>query len=105
MRTVTSILFSAVFLVVTTTGSLAQTAIGPTEMCPKAPVLQCAREQSAVCLSHKTKDAKGDCRVPFQRAASSLGRICKGRTIPKAGECYLRTYRCACGCSRKQCKP
>jgi len=57
-----------------------------------------------VCSTWKAKDAgKGACRTAFMRAASPLGRKCKSKTIPEAGQGHINVYMAACHCE-KECK-
>jgi hypothetical protein len=86
-----SILFSAVFMIVTGTGSLAQDAISDDG----------ANKQSPVCLTHRISDATGDCRAAFMQAFSALSQKCGNddKTLNEASIRYVNEYMSACGCS------
>ena len=86
-----SILFSAVLIIATGTGSLAQDAISDDD----------AKEQSPVCLTHRISDATGDCRAAFMQAFSTLSQKCGNgtRTLNEASIRYVNEYMSACGCS------
>ena len=86
------ILFSAVFMLATGTGSLAQDAITGDD----------ANEQSPVCLTHMISDATGECRNAFMQAFSTLSRKCgKGKTLNEADIRHMNEYMSACGCSNE----
>ena len=90
MHTKISILFSAVFIMVTGTSSLAQNTISDDD----------ANEQSPVCLTHKISDATGVCRNAFMQAFGALSQKCgSGKTLNEAGIRYVNEYMSACGCS------
>jgi hypothetical protein len=90
MHTKKSILFSAVFMVVTGTGSLAQDTISDDD----------ADEQSPACLTHKISDATGDCRIAFMQAFSALSQKCgSGKTLNETSIRHVNEYMSACGCS------
>jgi len=90
MYTKISILFSAVFMLVAGTCSLAQGTISD----------DVTNEQSQVCLTHMISDATGDCRNAFMQAFSALSRKCgNGKTLNEADIRYLNEYMSACGCS------
>jgi len=93
MHTRISILFSAVFMLVTGTGSLAQDTIKDDD----------ANEQSPVCLTHMISDATGDCRNAFMQAFAPLSRICGGgdKTLNEASIHIVNEYMSACGCSNE----
>jgi hypothetical protein len=85
-----SILFSAVFMIVTGTGSLAQNTITDDD----------ANEQSPVCLTHKISDAPGHCRIAFMQAFNTLSQKGgNGKALNKASNRYVNEYMSACGCS------
>jgi hypothetical protein len=91
MHTKISTLLSAVFMLVTGTGSLAQDTIKDDD----------ANEQSPVCLTHMISDATGDCRAAFMQAFSPLSRICGSgdKTPNEASIRYVKEYMSTCGCS------
>jgi hypothetical protein len=91
MHTRISILFAAVFIIVTATGSLAQDTISEDG----------ANEQSPVCLTHMINDARGDCRNAFMQAFGPLSRKCGSddKTLNEASTRYVNEYMSACGCS------
>ena len=91
MHTKISILFSAVFMLVTGTGSLAQDTNSDDD----------ANEQSPVCLTHKISDATGDCRIAFMQAFGALSQKCGngGKTLNEASIHHVNEYISACGCS------
>ncbi len=91
MRPMISILFSAVFMTVTT-GSLAQDTISDVR----------ANDLSPVCLTHRISDAKGDCRDAFMRAYSALSQKCgSDKTLNEAGIGSVNEYMSVCGCSNE----
>ena len=91
MHTKISILFSAVFMIVTGTGSLAQDTISDDD----------ADEQSPVCLTHMISDATGDCRNAFMQAFITLSRKCGNgdKTLNEASIRHVNEYMSACDCS------
>ena len=90
MHTKISILFSAVFMIVTATGSLAQDTISEDG----------ANEQSPVCLTHMISDATGACRNAFMQAFGALSQKCgNGKTLNEENIRYMNEYMSACGCS------
>jgi len=92
MLTKIFILFSAVLILVTGTGSLAQDTISDDD----------ADDQSPVCLTHMISDATGECRSAFMQAFSALSRKCgNGKTPNEADIRYLNKYMSACGCSNE----
>jgi hypothetical protein len=95
MHTRISIFFSAVFMLVTGTVSLAQDTIKDDD----------ANEQSPVCLTHMISDATGDCRAAFMQAFSPLSRICGSgdKTLNEASIRHVKEYMSMCGCST-QCR-
>ena len=92
MHTKTSILFSAVSMLVAGTGSLAQDTNSDND----------ANERSPVCLTHMISDATGDCRNAFMQAFSALSRKCgNGKTLNVADIRYINEYMSACDCSNE----
>ena len=91
MHTGISILFSAIFMIVMATGSLAQDTISDDD----------ANEQSPVCLTHMISDATGDCRAAFMQAFSTLSQKCGNgdKTLNEARIRSVNEYMSACGCS------
>jgi hypothetical protein len=91
MHTWISILFSAVFMMVTGTGSFAQDTSSDND----------ANEQSPVCFTHMISDATGDCRNAFMQAFGTLSRKCgnNDQTINDVSLRHLNEYMSACGCS------
>jgi hypothetical protein len=90
MHTMKSTLISAVLIIVTATGSLAQDTVSD----------DVANQQSPVCLTHMISDATGDCRNAFMQAFSTLSQKCgSGKTLNEASIRYVNEYMSACGCS------
>ena len=92
MYTKISILSSAILMLGTGTGSLAQDTISD----------DAANEQSPVCLTHMISDATGECRNAFMQAFSALSRKCGNRkTLSEADIRYMNEYMSKCGCSNE----
>ena len=92
MHTRLCILFSAVFMLVTGTGSFAQDPVSKDD----------ANEQSPVCLTHMINDATGECRNAFMQAYGPLSQKCgKGKTLNEASLRIVNEYMSACGCSNE----
>jgi len=92
MNTRISILFSAILMLVTGTGSFAQDTIND----------DVANDQSPICLSHMISDATGECRNAFMQAFGSLSRKCgNGKTLNEADIRYINEYMSVCGCSNE----
>jgi len=92
MHTKISILFSAILMLGTGTGSLAQDTI----------IDDAANEQSPACLTHMISDATGECRNAFMQAFSALSRKCgSGKTLSEADIRYMNEYMSKCGCSNE----
>ena len=91
MHTRISILFSAVFMMVAVTGSLAQDTRSDND----------ANEQSRVCFTHMISDATGDCRNAFMQAFGTLSQKCgsNDKTLNAVSIRHLHEYMSACGCS------
>ncbi len=89
MHPIISILFSAIFMLVTT-GSLAQDTVGDVH----------ANKQSPICLTHRINDATGDCRNVFMQAFSALSQKCgSNKTLDEVSAGYVNEYMSVCGCS------
>jgi len=90
MHTKISILFSAIFMSVTATSSLAQDTISDDNV----------NEQSPVCLTHMISDATGDCRSAFMQAFGALSQKCgNNKTLNEVSIRHVNEYMSACGCS------
>jgi hypothetical protein len=87
----TAILFSAVLMMVTGTGSFAQDTSSDND----------ANKQSPVCFTHMISDATGACRNAFMHAFGTLSRKCgnNDQTINAVSLRHLHEYMSACGCS------
>lgn len=89
MRAVISIFLCAVFMFVAATDGMAQETTGDDD----------AIAQSPVCFTHKSRDATGECRIAFMRAAGALKILrVKGRTLNEAGLGYVSEYMSKCHC-------
>ena len=92
MHTKIFILFSAVLMLVMTTGSSAQDTI----------IDDKASEQSPVCLTHMISDATGACRNAFMQAFGALAQKCgNDKPLNEASIRSVNEYMSACGCSNE----
>ena len=92
MHTRISILFSAVLMLVMTTGSSAQGTVIDNK----------ASKQSRVCLTHMIRDAKGSCRNAFMQAFSALSQKCgNNKALNEVSIGHVNEYMSVCGCSNE----